>query len=47
MISAATGAVALVIAPVARDYGIDYFLATVILAGCFPACAGCSLELRS
>ncbi|MFK5688147.1 SulP family inorganic anion transporter [Ornithinimicrobium sp. LYQ92] len=33
MISAATGAVALVIAPVARDYGLDYFLATVILAG--------------
>ncbi|WP_376783706.1 SulP family inorganic anion transporter [Arsenicicoccus bolidensis] len=33
MISAATGAVALVIAPVARDHGIDYFLATVLLAG--------------
>ncbi|GAA3281066.1 SulP family inorganic anion transporter [Nesterenkonia halobia] len=33
MISAATGAVALVIAPVARDYGVDYFIATVILAG--------------
>lgn len=33
MISAATGAVALVIAPVVRDHGIDYFLATVILAG--------------
>ncbi len=33
MISAATGAVALVIAPVAREYGMDYFLATVILAG--------------
>lgn len=33
MISAATGAVALVIAPVARTYGLDYFLATVILAG--------------
>ncbi|WP_210508937.1 SulP family inorganic anion transporter [Naasia sp. SYSU D00057] len=33
MISAATGAVALVIAPVARDYGLDYFFATVILAG--------------
>ncbi|WP_277455855.1 SulP family inorganic anion transporter [Janibacter sp. DB-40] len=33
MISAATGAVALVIAPVARDYGMDYFLATVVLAG--------------
>ena len=35
MISAATGAVALVIAPVARDYGMDYFIATVILAGIF------------
>ncbi|MFZ4841949.1 SulP family inorganic anion transporter [Mycetocola saprophilus] len=33
MISAATGAVALVIAPVAREHGIDYFIATVILAG--------------
>ena len=35
MISAATGAVALVIAPVAREYGLDYFVATVILAGVF------------
>ncbi len=35
MISAATGAVALVIAPVAREYGIEYFIATVILAGVF------------
>ncbi|GAA1184145.1 SulP family inorganic anion transporter [Ornithinimicrobium humiphilum] len=33
MISAATGAVALVIAPVARQHGLDYFLATVLLAG--------------
>ncbi|MGN7247814.1 SulP family inorganic anion transporter [Janibacter anophelis] len=33
MISAATGAVALVIAPVAREHGLEYFLATVILAG--------------
>ncbi len=33
MISAATGAIALVIAPVAREHGMDYFLATVILAG--------------
>lgn len=33
MISAATGAVALVIAPVVRDHGVEYFLATVILAG--------------
>lgn len=33
MISAATGAVALVIAPVASEYGLDYFIVTVILAG--------------
>ncbi len=33
MISAATGAVALVIAPVVREHGMDYFIATVILAG--------------
>ncbi|MCS3427475.1 SulP family sulfate permease [Mycolicibacterium mucogenicum 261Sha1.1M5] len=33
MITAATGAVALVIAPVMRDYGFDYFIATVLLAG--------------
>ncbi len=33
MISAATGAVALVIAPVMRDYGFDYLIATVILGG--------------
>ncbi|MEV8338742.1 SulP family inorganic anion transporter [Leucobacter sp. NPDC077196] len=33
MITAATGAIALVIAPVARDYGMDYFIATVLLAG--------------
>ncbi|MGF3055532.1 SulP family inorganic anion transporter [Microbacterium sp. YY-01] len=35
MISAATGAVALVIAPVAREHGMDYFIATVLLAGVF------------
>ncbi len=33
MISAATGAVALVVAPVVRDHGIDYLFATVILGG--------------
>ena len=33
MITAATGAVALVIAPVAREHGMDYFIATVLLAG--------------
>jgi SulP family sulfate permease len=40
MITAATGAVALVIAPVARDYGMDYFIATVILAGIFQVTLG-------
>ena len=35
MITAATGAIALVIAPVARDYGMDYFIATVMLGGVF------------
>ncbi|MEU4313815.1 SulP family inorganic anion transporter [Nocardia sp. NPDC024068] len=33
MISAATGAVALVIGPVVRDHGLDYLIATVILGG--------------
>lgn len=40
MISAATGAIALVIAPVARAYGIDYFIATVLLAGIFQVVLG-------
>ena len=33
MISAATGAIALVVAPVAKEYGLDYLIATVLLAG--------------
>jgi SulP family sulfate permease len=33
MISAATGSVALVLAPVSREYGLDYLIATVILGG--------------
>lgn len=33
MISAATGAVALVVAPVVRDHGYDYLVATVLLGG--------------
>ena len=33
MISAATGAVALVIAPVMRDHGFDFLVATVLLGG--------------
>ena len=33
MITAATGAIALVVAPVAREYGVDYLIATVMLGG--------------
>ena len=33
MISAAAGAVALVVAPLVRTYGVEYLFATVILAG--------------
>ncbi|MCC2335131.1 SulP family inorganic anion transporter [Cellulomonas wangsupingiae] len=33
MISAATGAVALVVAPVAREHGVDHLMATIVLAG--------------
>jgi SulP family sulfate permease len=33
MISAATGAIALVVAPLAREYGLGYLVATVILGG--------------
>ncbi|WP_407320720.1 SulP family inorganic anion transporter [Isoptericola halotolerans] len=40
MISAATGAIALVVAPVARDYGVDYLIATVILAGVLQVVLG-------
>ncbi|MCL3861848.1 SulP family inorganic anion transporter [Actinotalea sp. K2] len=40
MISAATGAIALVIAPVARTYGLDYLIATVILAGILQVVLG-------
>jgi SulP family sulfate permease len=40
MISAATGAVALVVAPLTRKYGLDYLTATVILAGLFQLVLG-------
>ncbi|MEW2123329.1 SulP family inorganic anion transporter [Streptomyces sp. NPDC007259] len=40
MISAATGAVALVIAPVNREHGFGYLVATVILAGLFQIVLG-------
>jgi SulP family sulfate permease len=40
MISAATGAVALVIAPMNREHGFGYLVATVILAGVFQIALG-------
>jgi SulP family sulfate permease len=40
MISAATGAVALVVAPVVRLHGVDYLFATVILGGLIQVALG-------
>ncbi len=40
MISAATGAIALVIAPVMRDYGMEYLIATVMLGGAIQIALG-------
>lgn len=40
MISAATGAIALVIAPVMAEYGYDYLIATVILGGVIQVLLG-------
>ncbi|WP_235558574.1 SulP family inorganic anion transporter [Nocardioides sp. Leaf285] len=40
MISAATGAVALVIAPVMREHGYDYLIATVLLGGVLQVVLG-------
>ncbi|WP_432545388.1 SulP family inorganic anion transporter [Kineococcus sp. SYSU DK004] len=40
MISAATGAIALVIAPVSREHGLDHLIATVILAGVIQIALG-------
>ena len=40
MISAATGAIALVIAPVVREHGMDYLIATVILGGVLQVLLG-------
>ena len=40
MISAATGAIALVVAPIAKEYGLDYFVATVLLGGVFQILLG-------
>ena len=40
MISAATGAIALVIAPVMREYGYDYLIATVMFGGVLQVALG-------
>ena len=40
MISGATGAVAVVLVTLAKDYGVEYIFATVILAGLLQAMAG-------
>ncbi len=40
MISAATGAVALVVAPLAREHGVNYLVAAVILAGALQVVLG-------
>jgi SulP family sulfate permease len=42
MISAATGAIALVIAPLVKSHGVDYFIAAIILAGIFQIILGLS-----
>ncbi|MEE2522338.1 SulP family inorganic anion transporter [Pseudarthrobacter sp. J75] len=42
MISAATGAIALVIAPLVKSHGLEYFIAAVILAGVFQIILGLS-----
>jgi SulP family sulfate permease len=49
MISAATGAVALVVAPLARSHGLEYLLAAVILGGLLQiglAAAGVARQMR-
>ncbi|GAA4147606.1 SulP family inorganic anion transporter [Streptomyces tunisiensis] len=40
MISAATGAIALVVAPLNREHGLDHLVAAVILAGVFQVALG-------
>jgi SulP family sulfate permease len=40
MITAATGAIALVVAPLALDYGVEYLLAAVVLGGVFQVLLG-------
>jgi SulP family sulfate permease len=40
MISGATGAIAVVLVSLVKDYGVDYIFATVILAGIIQTSAG-------
>ncbi|MDT0275110.1 SulP family inorganic anion transporter [Blastococcus goldschmidtiae] len=40
MITAATGAIALVVAPLALEYGVEYLLAAVVLGGIFQVVLG-------
>jgi sulfate permease, SulP family len=40
MITAATGAIALVVAPLVREYGLEYLLAAVVLGGVFQVLLG-------
>ena len=40
MISAATGAIALVVAPISREHGLGFLVATVILGGIFQVLLG-------
>ena len=40
MISAATGAIALVVAPLVREHGVEYLVAAVILGGLLRALPG-------
>ncbi|SOE04025.1 SulP family inorganic anion transporter, partial [Blastococcus haudaquaticus] len=40
MITAATGAIALVVAPLALEYGVQYLFAAVILGGIFQVLLG-------
>lgn len=42
MISAATGAIALVVAPISRGHGVDYLIATVCSEACCRWPWGCS-----
>ena len=40
MITGATGAIALVVAPVMKEHGLDYLIATVLLGGVFQLVLG-------